>query len=577
MEKTKWYRKYNNLFWILGFLAVALMAVGIPFDYYFDLNDDVYIKNITSGIYSGTPATHNIQMMYPLSLVLGLLYRLLPNVVWYSIFIVVCNFGCLVLLLHTVLKQTKSNGYKVLLGSLITILFIGFLYYDLVFTQYTVTAALLVGTASFRFYLTDGELSYTAFWQKNIGNIFMLVLAYCIRSEMTLLLLPMVAVMGLCKWSLKKPMFTKEECLKYFGTFGFILCGIGIVIVTHSIAYASDEWSDFMDLFDGRTQLYDYQTIPTYEGNEAFYDSISLEKEEVDLLISYNFALSDKIDGETLMQIAEYAGDLKAEQSSLRSTLGQAFVDYRYRTFHDTDFPWNLAVLLGYFLVFFFATTGAAYGYLWKLILLGVVRSALWMYICVGNRAPGRITHSLYFVELCILVAFLWEIGKNRKKWLSGISVTALMLLGIVMLGVNTGKAAEEYELKEEAKREWALAEEYCKANGENYYFFDLYSAVGYSEKLFENWENVTPNYDILGGWVVKSPVTEEKLSEAGIPSAYRAITERDNVYVVAKPKWGVDDINAYFTSKGLDGSLTVCDEIKDSGETVFLVYSYEE
>jgi len=576
MEKTKWYHKYNNLLWILGFLAAAVLATVIPFDYYFDLNDDVYIKNITSGIYSGTPATHNIQMMYPISLVLGLMYRLLPNVVWYSIFIVTCNFGCLVLLLYTVLKSIKSNILKGFLGTLITVLFVGFLYYDLVFAQYTVTAALLVGTASFRFYLTDGELSYREFWKKNAGNIVMLVLAFCIRSEMMLLLLPMVAVMGLCKWSLQKPMFGKEECFKYFGTFGFILGGLLVVVITHSVAYSSKEWSEFMDLFDGRTQLYDYQTIPTYEGNEAFYDSISLEKEEVDLLISYNFALSDKIDGDTLMQIADYAGDLKAEQTSFRSMLGKAFTDYKYRTFHDTDFPWNLAVIVGYILVFFFATTGKAYGYLWKLLLLGAVRSALWMYICIGNRAPGRITHSLYFVEMCILVAFLWEIGKSGKKWLNGISVTALMLLGIVMLSINAGDAVKEYELKEAAAAEWDLAEEYCQENAENFYFFDLYSAVGYSEKLFDNWENKTANYDILGGWVVKSPHTAKKLSDVGISSALEGITEKENVYVIAKPRWGVDGINAYFASKGLEGKLTVCDEIKSGNETAFLVYCYE-
>lgn len=576
MEETKWYHKCNNLFWILGFLAVAVLATAVPFDYYFDLNDDVYIKNVTSGIYSGTPATHNIQMMYPISLVLGLLYRLLPNVVWYSIFIVGCNFGCLVLLLYTLFKLAKSNLLKGILGTLITVLFVGFLYYDLVFAQYTVTAALLVGTASFRFYLTDGELSYQDFWRKNVGNIVMLVLAFCIRSEMMLLLLPMVAVIGLCKWSLRKPMFTKEECFKYFGTFGFILGGLLVVMIIHSIAYSSKEWSEFMDLFDGRTQLYDYQTIPTYEGNEAFYDSISLEKEEVDLLISYNFALSDKIDGNKLMQIADYAGDLKAEQISLRSMLGKAFTDYKYRTFHDTDFPWNLAVIVCYALVFFFATTGKAYGYLWKIFLLGMVRSALWMYICVGNRAPGRITHSLYFVELCILTAFLWEIGKSGKKWLNGMSVTVLMLLGIVMISVNAGKAEEEYKLKEEAADEWAVAEEYCQANAEKFYFFDLYSTVGYSEKLFDNWENITPNYDILGGWVVKSPLTTEKLSDAGISTAFTGITEAENVYVIAKPKWGVENINAYFESKGLEGKLTICDEIHSGEETAFLVYHYE-
>ena len=576
MEKTKWYHKYGSLLWIGAFLAVVLLGIAIPFDYYFDLNDDVYIKNISSGIYSGTPATHNIQMMYPLSFLLGLMYRLFPNVVWYSIFIVVCNFGSLVLLLWTVFAKVKNGVLRGILGSVITVLFTGFLYYDLVFTQYTVTAALLTGTAAFRFYLTDGKLSCVSFWKKNAGNILLLVLAYCIRSEMLLLLLPMIGVIGLCKWSMAKPMFTKEECLKYFGTFGFIVCGLFLVGITVSVAFCSDNRSGDMCFLDGRTRLYYYWAIPSYEGNEAFYDSLSLEKEEVDLLITYNFGLSDKIDGELLMQIAEYAKGLKAEQTSLRATLGQALTDYRYRTFHNTDFPWNLAVLICYFLVFFFATTGKQYGYLWKLIFLGVVRSALWMYICVGQRAPGRITHSLYFAELCILAAFLWELGTNGKKWLSGLSITVLGLLGFVMLGVNAEAVKEEYAKKEAARQEWEMVDKYCAAGEENFYFFDLYSAVGYSEKLFADWKNTTKNYDLLGGWVVKSPLTQEKLSNAGMASAFDAIVEKENVFVIAKPKWGVEDINAYLSAKGMEGSLTVCDEIISGEETLFLVYQYE-
>ena len=36
---------------------------------------------------------------------------------------------------------------------------------------------------------------------------------------------------------------------------------------------------------------------------------------------------------------------------------------------------------------------------LWKLCFLFAVRSALWMYILMGERFPDRITHSLYFME----------------------------------------------------------------------------------------------------------------------------------------------------------------------------------
>jgi hypothetical protein len=42
-----------------------------------------------------------------------------------------------------------------------------------------------------------------------------------------------------------------------------------------------------------------------------------------------------------------------------------------------------------------------------RLGFLFAVRSALWMYILYVGRYPARITHSLYFMEMCILMAML--------------------------------------------------------------------------------------------------------------------------------------------------------------------------
>ena len=73
---------------ILMALAIALITwgiVAIGFDFFYDLNDDVLIKDILSGAYTGTPSGYNNQMMYPISVLIAGLYRLIPSVPWYGI------------------------------------------------------------------------------------------------------------------------------------------------------------------------------------------------------------------------------------------------------------------------------------------------------------------------------------------------------------------------------------------------------------------------------------------------------------------------------------------------------------
>ena len=169
----------------------------------------------------------------------------------------------------------------------------------LVYAQYTVTSTLLAATASFLFYTTKSELSPMLFIKKNIPAVLLVWTAYLIRSEMLLLVLPMICVAGVAKWSGEKGgytqetvfagsegagngrrILTKENVIKYFGTFGLILLGILLGQAVHMLAYGSSEWKAFTEFFDNRTELYDFQKPPVYEGNEEFYERIGITESE---------------------------------------------------------------------------------------------------------------------------------------------------------------------------------------------------------------------------------------------------------------------------------------------------------
>lgn len=604
MKLTKFYKKYENTILTCIMLGICSFVVGFLFDCYFEANDDIYIKNLLSGNYTGEPESHNIQMLYPISLVLSLLYRVFGGwqVPVYGLFICICQGGCFYLILRRSVNFCKTTLGKIILLVVEALLFMGLFLWEFVFTQYTVTCTLLAATAAFRFYTTERNQPTKAFIKANISNILLVTLAFLIRSEMLLLVLPLIGVAGFCKWATEKPMFTIEHTKKYITIIGTILVSLALGQGIHMLAYSNEGWKTFTAYFDNRTELYDFQFIPPYEGNEEFYDSIGLSKSEQILLENYNFGLDEEINGDTLLQIAKYAASKKTEVIPFSISFSRSFGEYRYRTLHATDYPWNLVVLVSYGLLVVLAWKNRQYSYIWKIPLLGLTRTVLWMYILLGGRTPIRITHSLYLMELLIIGAMLLEqMQLEREKiqerkmpdWvkhlgtpITGIAVVLYLLIGIVALNESVGKVRAESEHRVMANREIDAMEDYIASNPSNFYFVDLYSSVSYyhpeiweeaipySAKLLKNTDNSLQNYDIMGGWVSKSPLTDKKLSTFGIESMEKAIAEADNVYVIAKTTTEMQWLLDYYKEKGYSNNeLSVIDTIDVDGKNIFYVY----
>ena len=97
--KKRFWQEEN---WIWALLAVAFLGlcVGIYFDYYYDLNDDVLIKDILAGVYTGEPEGHNIQMHWPISVLISLFYRVAGDLPWYGMFLCFCHFGGIFLIIR---------------------------------------------------------------------------------------------------------------------------------------------------------------------------------------------------------------------------------------------------------------------------------------------------------------------------------------------------------------------------------------------------------------------------------------------------------------------------------------------
>ena len=601
MELKSCLKKNEN--WMIAVLVILILGIfaGAKFDYYYDLNDDVLMKDILAGVYTGTPEGHNIQMLWPISALISLFYRIARPLPWYGLFLCGCHFGCFFLILKRSLKLNETWTGKLAVALTEGLFFTGLFLEHLIYAQYTVTCTLLGATAAFLFYTTDSDLPAKDFIRKNIPSVLLVAVAYLIRSEMLLLVLPMICVAGVAKWGSETKIFTKENSIKYFTVIGLILGGILLGQLIHRIAYGSLEWRTFTEFFDNRTELYDFQEPPSYEEHWEFYDSIGLSESEKVLLDNYNFGMDEEIDETMVGEIAAYAGKNKSAKKPFMEKLPEKLKYYVYRFTHgpeDTgsDYPWNYCVILAYLMVFLLALPKKAkdealeasgklgylknaLGALWKLVFLFVVRTLLWMFILMRDRDPARITHSLYLMELCILTAMAFsewrQIRHKTTQKLGGyVTLAGFLVLSLVMLPDSIKKVDAGQKERERVNAPYQELYQYLSAqeNADNFYFIDVYSSVAYSEKMFEAVDNSLDNYDIMGGWACKSPLQRKKLKIFGIENMEQALKNQENVYFVRKSSEDMQWIWDYYEGHGTPVEVTLVETVAE----VFEIYKVE-
>lgn len=593
-------KQRENFIIALAVPVILALIAGLYFDYYYDLNDDVLMKDILAGVYTGTPEGHNIQMLWLISAFISLFYRICRTLPWYGLFLCFCHFGCLFLILKRSFSFCMTLKGKLVTAVTEGVLFGALFMEHLIYAQYTVTCTLLAGTAAFLFFTTDNELQGGAFVKKNIPSILLVAVAFLVRSEMLLLVFPMICVAGVAKWGSERKIFTKANTTKYFSVFGLIILGILIGQGTHMIAYSSAPWQTFTEFFDNRTELYDFQVPPTYEENKEFYENIGLSQSEKILLDNYNFGMDEEIDEKLVGEIAVYAGQQKSQAMPFTDKMKIKLQNYTYRLTHGqgvagSDYPWNYAIILGYVAAFGLAvpkrktaskdlskTRHYLYNILgvsWKLILLFGVRTALWMYILMGDRDPERITHSLYLMELCILAAMVFaeikQISSEKvKKTAPLVCMAGFMILAVIIWPTQLRSVLDRQTQRAEVNAPYEELYSYLTTGeqADNFYFIDVYSSVSYSEKMFTDVDNSLDNYDIMGGWACKSPLQRKKMAAFGIDNMEQALRDSDNVFFVRKTSEDMKWLTAYYEGHGTPVETRLVDTVAG----IFEIYAVE-
>lgn len=650
--------RYEN--WILPFLATGISALlmGVIFDFYYDLNDDTLMRDIMSGVYSGTPDGHNMQTLYPLGAAIALCYRLYRAFPWYGVFLFLCQFGCFFLVgvrlctltdTFAVWRQARKQGvsenggaaaWRHLIGKLLCLLGLmlfqwGIWLTHMVNVQYTITCGMLVGTAVFLFLtvpdrLSSGEMidgsSSKTFLCRSMPSLLLFLLAFQLRSEMAMLVLPFLGLAGVFCWWEDRPVFTGKNFKKYGVLLLLMFVGMGLLLGADRLAYGG-EWRTFRQFFNDRTTIYDfYPEVVTDDAYAADLEELGVSPAVQMLLRNYNFGLEKQIDTQLLSETAAYAKVQVGGARDWSAVFREKILLYRYRSLHGGDAPYNVLVWLAYAANIIACAilcrrraaasldgtisekavhdAGKFRGKMksacyreWfcrvvPFVLIFMVRSVFWMFILMWERDPERITHPLYLAEFCLLAglfvrrllcgaavavrqasgsaadAALWPVGFSAAQNLWRGAAAMVCLLSAASLIRTVPAVQTDQARRQEINRDWEAIDAYCRAHPDTFYFEDVYSTVAFSGKLLECRDNTLVNYDIAGGWMCRSPLYREKLAAFGIEDAADALADGRADFIMSDEEVslrGLAWLEALFAEKGLSVYVGEYDRIGEN------------
>ena len=621
MVNSNTQEKVNNI--LLSLLVVlGVYVIGAYcFDFFYDLNDDMAIKDILAGVYTGTPDGHTNQMLYPIGLLLSCFYGLLPRGPVFGIFLCVCLGISFMMISYRMQGFFRNTRVKITTMVLMILIFLSLMLWELVYVQYSVVCGILAGTACFWFYTTPVDCSIGEFWKKNIPALLLVWLAFNVRSEMLLLTSPFIAAAGICHWaeavgiekenyvgiekkSNWKHILSKDNVCKYIIFVVVLIFGLGLFWGTDYLAYRSADWQEYREFFDARTDVYDYTWYPNYEEQKEFYEEKGISEIQYRLIDNYNFGLDESITENTLDTIASY-GERTRMLGTISYRVKYSLMEFVKRTFSLQDAPYNYFVLAGYGLVVGLAIVQKEKKYIWKVLLLAVMRLVPWLYLIYVQRAVDRITHPLYVIEFLVLLAMLvkelydrplWNVEKYYRMAAAGV----LAVVAVISLPFGFMEVKAEQVRREENLAIQNLWDDYAKANPQNYYYLDVYSTISFMEKMFEDVDNSQKNYDLLGGWICNSPLQDEArgkyitaisleentfekknvfdddvVTDSNVMSIADALLT-DNFYFVVRNNRDISFMEDFYKSKERLVTLEL-QETVGGGENPFMVYKVVE
>lgn len=513
LEKLKKFRN-SNLFIVILINLIIFGLVNIMFDIKYEQVDDFIIYNLYSGL-DGTYNIHGIYIHPLICMLLSMLFRIIPQINWHTIFLLSMQFICFTIIGNRILKKHKNP-----ISIIMYIVFAGVFYTTLLLLiQYTSVAALLILTA---FFIIVDEFESRKESQKenreisvgkneentqeekkqNKKSIILASILFAIgimtRMQSLMIIAPfflLYAIYNLIIWEKKK--VTNQELLRLVKQYLVIGIITIIVYISNIIIYQSDDlYKEYMEYNDIRAVLHD-MSYTSYEENKEIFDEIGWSKNDHYLFYTFNFGDENVYSKENLQKILDYK---MSKNDYYNLNLNRKEVTDKL-TDEITNINTYICLL---FIVIFIVALITNKEKTSLTIFIAITTIGMNILFIVLNRSMQRVIIPEYILGTALLIYFTkLKVKKERQEEISK-ARNQVIALAIIIITIIFAGSRYEFNYSLEDYKQYQDIIEYTNNHKENVYLYTVpslqYRYLSYSVYQMPP-KGAFSNLRVMGGW----------------------------------------------------------------------------
>jgi len=555
----------------LVLVLLAIVGISVEFGYMHRTNDDVLLRSIVSGNYTGTPDAHLVYMMYPLGLLLKFFYTIAGGISWYDIFVVALHYFCwwAILLRLGAFFEKRWQKMLAMLLALAGLLLVDLPY--VVLNQYTVLAGVCAATAVLWLTLSDIENNKGYLLHAAVVVVLM-VLTLWIRKEVFYMSLPIGGCILFYQWM---KYCHRKEIVKMWIKKQGVLLGVLAIIVMLSFAmeawaYRSAEWKEFASYNQARKEIFDYYNLAPNELNQVSYESENIGTEEYEVINSMSLVLMPELDADKLQRLANLSKWHKEQMEQYYSVYRKTMYAVCDVLFQNSVQPLGFVLtIVSVILLTLLMLKRNKAGFV--SVLFALLYEALFAgYFIWKNRFPERVSFGLYLMLVMLFVGIMLKDGDVLfEKTGTGDSFfwKLVPMLALVFVIANVGiycyrNVSDQVKEYKRGIGQWQQVQYYADQNDENVYLIKANMAGLKGDVMYLITQKEPSNTLLLGTWLSESPHYHKRSQNLGLGTIGEEFTEQEKIFLLQLEADNTSWLTDYYAKRGKEKQAEVVDTI---------------
>lgn len=501
------------------------------------MNDDIVMKSIVSGTYLGeTPSFQMVFMVFPLNIILYILYNMTSKLDWYGIVLIGLSIFYIMYSIYNVIKQKESITEKIVYSSLLIFL-LSFLYYVfLINITFTIISAIIATCCLILYMCPSSKL-------KNIIMTIGILLAYGIRPLSCLMVIVFFIPLFLFKNIGNKEGLKKDLILGL--KIGTLLLSC---IIIQNIMVSNKDWKEYLEYNKNRSKFYDYY-MESINGNiseeerEIIAYNAGIDNEEMEIIRSYGeIGFIDNLPE----KMKNLVNECKKFINKSASNFKDAFI-YMLSTFKKLSIFYLVTLLLlGFYLI-----KKKKKIYIFGLYF--IIQIGMLSYLVYQGRLPERVLVPLLSCySICnIITLFNEQEIKDliKKVFTYNRTFTIIISIIIFILAISNikfnAKTRDIVEISNNVLEYFSSHPDniyiYDKLTLENFQFVNKYKASNYISKM---------------GWTICSPLHKQAINKYNAQTLKDILFKENAYFVLTYPIEKYKERYEYLFGKDVDIKL---------------------